>query len=127
MELLCYKVLKSNVNRPSINKLQVTRLLRSSRLNKISRWSRSRQWGLPLDVGLFSKRLEWFELQSEHGLIGKIDYEKTKNGTIICEDGFKATTYTAEDFKLLLKPFNIEPKLKEVDNSSLFCKIQILK
>ena len=37
-------------------------------------------------------RLEWFEIQSAHHLIGEIDYQATANGTIVCRDGFRATT-----------------------------------
>ncbi|MBI3189515.1 MAG: class I SAM-dependent methyltransferase, partial [Ignavibacteriales bacterium] len=33
-------------------------------------------------------RLEWFQLQSNAGLVGVIDNEKTGNGTIVCKDGF---------------------------------------
>ncbi|GAI13572.1 unnamed protein product, partial [marine sediment metagenome] len=43
-------------------------------------------------------RLEWFQLQSENGLLGEIDYEKSRNGTIICKDGFKATTIRPHQF-----------------------------
>lgn len=35
-------------------------------------------------------RLEWFRIQSKHGLIGEIDYEATGHGVIVCKDGFKA-------------------------------------
>jgi 2-polyprenyl-6-hydroxyphenyl methylase/3-demethylubiquinone-9 3-methyltransferase len=41
-------------------------------------------------------RLEWFQLQSEAGLLGEIDYEKTKDGVIVCKDGFTATTVSPE-------------------------------
>src|SRR5947209_3540059 len=37
-------------------------------------------------------RLEWFEIQAAHHLIGEIDYQTTGNGTIVCKDGFRATT-----------------------------------
>jgi 2-polyprenyl-6-hydroxyphenyl methylase/3-demethylubiquinone-9 3-methyltransferase len=70
-------------------------------------------------------RLEWFQCQSKYGLIGEIDYENTKNGNISCKDGFRATTIGPEEFLELTSNFNIEPKIVEVDNSSLFCEIQV--
>ncbi|MBI5217136.1 MAG: class I SAM-dependent methyltransferase [Ignavibacteriae bacterium] len=70
-------------------------------------------------------RLEWFRLQSEAGLLGEIDYEKTVNGNIICKDGFTATTVSAEQFKELTSHIkNIRVTIEEVDESSLFCVIE---
>jgi 2-polyprenyl-6-hydroxyphenyl methylase/3-demethylubiquinone-9 3-methyltransferase len=37
-------------------------------------------------------RLEWFEIQARHGLIGEIDHDKTGRGIIVGKDGFRATT-----------------------------------
>src|SRR5690606_17505079 len=39
-------------------------------------------------------RLAWFEQQSAHGLLGPIDYDRTGNGSIVCTDGFTASTCT---------------------------------
>jgi ubiquinone/menaquinone biosynthesis C-methylase UbiE len=72
-------------------------------------------------------RLEWFRLQSEAGLLGKIDYEKTKDGVIVCLDGFKATTVGKEQFLSLIKEFNVHSQIVEVDNSSLFCEMVLHK
>lgn len=69
-------------------------------------------------------RLEWFERQAEAGLLGEIDYEKTGNGIIVCKDGFKATTVSPEDFLGLTSRLNIETRLVEVDESSLFCEMR---
>lgn len=69
-------------------------------------------------------RLEWFQLQSENGLLGEIDYEKTRNGVIICKDGFKATTIRPHQFLLLTSEFNVETNIVEVDESSLFYEIK---
>jgi len=68
-------------------------------------------------------RLEWFELQSEAGLLGKIDYDKTTDGVIVCRDGFTATTVDANDFRALTADLNAEVRMAEVDESSLFCEI----
>lgn len=84
-------------------------------------------------------RLEWFQLQSNAGLLGEIDYEKTKNGNIVCKDGFTATTVLPNQFKALTsRPCpdssflngvsgikNIKVKIEEIDESSLFCEIVV--
>ena len=68
-------------------------------------------------------RRHWFQLQSEAGLIGEIDPEKTREGVIVCKDGFTATTVTKEQFIVLTHGFNVKTKIIEVDESSLFCEI----
>jgi len=70
-------------------------------------------------------RLKWFEVQSAHGLIGAIDYRRTGNGVIVCTDGFRATTVSADGFRSLAGVLGFTPKIVEVDNSSLFCEIRI--
>ncbi len=70
-------------------------------------------------------RLEWFQLQSENGLLGEIDYEKTRNGTIVCRDGFTATTVRKDQFLSLTKKFDVDTKIIEIDESSLFCEITV--
>jgi len=71
-------------------------------------------------------RLEWFELQSEAGLLGEIDYARTKNGVIACRDGFTATTVDAQKFRALTANLNVDARIVEVDESSLFCEMQPL-
>jgi SAM-dependent methyltransferase len=66
-------------------------------------------------------RLEWFRLQSEAGLVGEIDYEKTGNGVIVCKDGFSATTAGPDQFRELTSGFDVDTKIAEVDGSSVFC------
>ncbi|MHA1244519.1 MAG: class I SAM-dependent methyltransferase [Candidatus Heimdallarchaeota archaeon] len=73
---------------------------------------------------IWDARLEWFQKQSEEGLLGEIDYEKTGNGIIICKDGFKATTYSKEDFVDLMCHLQLKAEITEVDNSSIFCVIK---
>ena len=68
-------------------------------------------------------RMEWFQLQSKAGLLGEIDNEKSHDGVIICKDGFKATTLRPSDFLSLVKGLNVDVKIAEVDESSLFCEI----
>jgi ubiquinone/menaquinone biosynthesis C-methylase UbiE len=89
----------------------------------------SKAGGLALFSSYSSKfwkhRLEWFQLQSKAGLLGEIDYDKTKNGIIICKDGFTATTVSQEQFKSLTAGLkNVEVNITEVDDSSVFCEIK---
>ena len=71
------------------------------------------------------QRLKWFEVQSAHGLIGHIDYKRTGNGVIVCRDGFRATTVSADGFRGLAGVLGLTPKILEVDNSSLFCEVVV--
>lgn len=73
----------------------------------------------------WNDRLEWFELQAAHGLIGEIDREQTRDGNIVCRDGFKATTVGPDDFLALCSSLGIVPRIVEVDGSSLFCEIVV--
>ncbi len=70
-------------------------------------------------------RLEWFRLQSENGLVGEIDLEKTGNGVIVCTDGFTATTVRPDRFQLLTQQLDVDTRIVEVDESSLFCEITV--
>lgn len=65
-------------------------------------------------------RLKWFEEQASKGLLGEIDYQKTKNGVIICKDGFRATTQSPEDFQKIGQELGYPYQLQEVDESSVF-------
>ncbi len=76
-------------------------------------------------VKFWRHRVEWFRVQSENGLLGEIDWEATKDGAIVCKDGFTATTYTADMFRLLMDRIGVSYSLEEVDESSLFCEIRV--
>lgn len=86
----------------------------------------------PGGVALFSTyaarfwphRLEWFEAQSGQGLLGPIDYEATGDGVIVCRDGFRATTFSPDQFAALAATVGAEAELEEVDGSSLFCTLR---
>lgn len=71
-------------------------------------------------------RLQWFEIQAAQGLIGPIDYRATRNGVIVCKDGFRATTVDAAGFRSLAGVLGLAPKVLEVDGSSLFCEVTVL-
>ena len=70
-------------------------------------------------------RLEWFEIQSAHHLIGEIDYQATGNGAIVCSDGFRATTAGRATFEKLAATVEVTPRITEVDGSSLFCEFVV--
>ncbi len=70
-------------------------------------------------------RIEWFRIQSDHGLIGEIDYDATGYGVIVSKNGFRATTVGPDDFISLTSDFDIVPTITEVDDSSIFCEIPV--
>jgi SAM-dependent methyltransferase len=70
-------------------------------------------------------RLEWFEAQAALGLIGPIDREATRDGVIVCRDGFRATTADVEEFRRLARAVGQTANIVEVDDSSLFCEILV--
>jgi len=69
---------------------------------------------------IWEERLNWFIHQSKENLIGEIDFNKTKDGSIVCKDGFKASTYTINDFEILKSKLDLNAIIKEVDSSSIF-------
>jgi SAM-dependent methyltransferase len=68
-------------------------------------------------------RLDWFRLQSEAGLLGELDEEKTGNGVIVCKDGFTGTIVRPGHFRELTSGLHAEVQIVEVDSSSVFCEI----
>lgn len=67
-------------------------------------------------------RLEWFQMQADAGLLGEIDHEKTRDGVIICKDGFTATTVGPGQFFALTSDLGVTASIVEVDESSIFCE-----
>jgi 2-polyprenyl-6-hydroxyphenyl methylase/3-demethylubiquinone-9 3-methyltransferase len=68
-------------------------------------------------------RLDWFRRQAGAGLLGKIDSDRTRNGTIVCEDGFTATTVCPEEFIGLTEGLDVKARIVEVDESSVFLEM----
>ncbi|MCP4216975.1 MAG: class I SAM-dependent methyltransferase [bacterium] len=68
-------------------------------------------------------RLQWFRDQSAAGLLGPIDEEKTRDGVIVCTDGFKSSAIPPAEFRELTALPGIHMRLLEVDESCLFCEI----
>ncbi len=71
----------------------------------------------------WEERLKWFKMQSEAGLLGEIDYKKTRNGVIVCKDGFTATTVRPDEFLALAGELSLDTQIAEVDESSVFYEI----
>jgi ubiquinone/menaquinone biosynthesis C-methylase UbiE len=72
---------------------------------------------------IWKDRLDWFKKQSQAGLLGEIDEEKTHDGTIMCKDGFTATTISDSLFVELFNEFGLHTSIHEMDESSIFCKV----
>jgi SAM-dependent methyltransferase len=68
-------------------------------------------------------RLEWFRRQSQAGLLGEIDFDKTRDGVIVCKDGFTASTVGRDRFLALTSGLSVDTTIVEVDESSLFCEM----
>lgn len=74
----------------------------------------------------WNHRLEWFQIQSEHGLLGEIDAEATGGGVIVCKDGFRAESMGGDELESLCADLGLRCRLTEVDESSVFCEIRIV-
>ncbi len=72
---------------------------------------------------IWENRLQWFEFQSEAGLLGKIDYDQTGGGEIVCKDGFRATTISPEQFEELVQGLGFVASVKTVDDSFVACEM----
>ena len=68
-------------------------------------------------------RLAWFQEQADKGLLGEIDREQTKDGVIVCKNGFRAVIFTEKDFVKLGEASGCRYEIQEVDESSLFLMI----
>ena len=73
----------------------------------------------------WDNRLKWFQIQAEHKLIGEIDYKQTKNGVIVCKDGFRAITYSEQELIEFASHFNVQITIHEIDNSCVFCEMVV--
>ena len=71
----------------------------------------------------WADRLQWFERQAEHGLVGEIDYPSTGDGVIACKDGFRVGVMDPADFEAMCARIGMTPITTEVDGSSLFFEL----
>jgi len=76
-------------------------------------------------AAFWPERLQWFESQAAAGLVGPIDHERTVDGTVVCKDGFRAGTFGPEAFGVLCGRIGVEPAIRTVDDSSVFCEILV--
>lgn len=65
-------------------------------------------------------RVAWFREQAEKGLLGELDMEHTKNGVIVCKDGFRAVTHSPKEMDQIGKSTGLPYEVTEVDQSSIF-------
>jgi 2-polyprenyl-6-hydroxyphenyl methylase/3-demethylubiquinone-9 3-methyltransferase len=68
-------------------------------------------------------RLAWFEAQAAEGLLGPIDHDASRDGVIVCEDGFRAGRLTPLELQSLCAGIEVTPEITEVDGSSVFCEV----
>ncbi|MEA4933451.1 MAG: class I SAM-dependent methyltransferase [Lawsonibacter sp.] len=71
-------------------------------------------------ANFWDHRLAWFQEQADKGLLGELDMEQTKNGVIVCKDGFRATTHSPADLESIGRNSGLAYEVTEVDESSLF-------
>lgn len=69
-------------------------------------------------------RVAWFREQAGKGLLGEIDEERTKDGVIVCKDGFRAITFDGGDLERLGERTGYGYRVEEVDESSLFLIVE---
>lgn len=72
--------------------------------------------------GFWPQRLAWFEAQAAAGLVGRVDREASRDGELVCEDGFRSGRLTPDDFRTLCSKVGVDARLCEVDGSSVFCE-----
>ena len=72
---------------------------------------------------IWDARLEWFRAQSRAGLVGELDEQQSKAGTIVCRDGFRSVTVNGEEFSMLFEKIGQRARIIEVDGSSLFAEV----
>jgi 2-polyprenyl-6-hydroxyphenyl methylase/3-demethylubiquinone-9 3-methyltransferase len=70
-------------------------------------------------------RLEWFRVQAAHGLVGEIDEDATFPGTIVCRDGFRATTPGPADLLEIASRARACATVTEVAGSSVFLEVDV--
>ncbi len=68
-------------------------------------------------------RLSWFEAQAAEGLLGPIDHGASRDGAIVCRDGFRAGRLTPGELRRLGSSLGLEARVEEIDGSSVFCEI----
>jgi len=75
--------------------------------------------------GFWPERLAWFRAQAAAGLIGAVDEEASRDGVIVCRDGFRAGILRPDALRSLCRLAGVEPVVLTVDASSVFCEIAL--
>jgi len=73
----------------------------------------------------WADRLGWFEAQAAAGLVGAIDYDRTRNDTIVCKDGFSSGLVSPDEWRSLAASLGASPTITEIDESSVWCEIAV--
>lgn len=73
---------------------------------------------------IWPERLAWFEAQAQEGLIGALDRQASREGTIVCADGFKSGRASEAQLRSLAAALGVPARLEEVDGSSLWCEVR---
>ena len=73
----------------------------------------------------WEERLSWFRVQAAHGLVGEIDEKRTGAGTIVCMDGFRATTFAPDELHELGRGLGTSVDIEVVADSAVFCEITV--
>jgi len=71
---------------------------------------------------IWADRLDWFRAQARAGLLGELDESRSRDGTIVCKDGFRATTVGGDEFQALFAELGRAVTVHEVDGSSVFAQ-----
>ena len=72
----------------------------------------------------WENRVKWFLEQAEKGLLGEVDLEFTKDGVIVCKDGFRAVTHSVEELKEIGKMSGHPYEVSKVEESSVFLVVR---
>ncbi len=72
---------------------------------------------------IWESRLAWFRAQAAEGLIGELDEAATGDGTIVCRDGFTATTVSPARFAELARGLGRSVSVGVLDHASVVCEI----
>ena len=74
---------------------------------------------------IWEDRVAWFRAQASRGLVGEIDEARTGGGTIVCKDGFRATTVDGSELARLFTRLGLDAAVCEVENSSVFATVRM--
>lgn len=72
----------------------------------------------------WEQRLAWFKEQAGKGLLGELDMKNSREGVIVCKDGFRATAQSAEELERIGLASGYRWQIYEVNASSLFLVIE---